>query len=133
MTPLMLAINKGHLDLVQTLVHGKVDLNKAHPVSRLYTFNSISAIVLLTRVIIIIQQEMGWTAIFFAAKSGNLEIFRELLKGGADTEIEVSCYTIPLIHILTRAHVCSNSHTYTRTQVHVCSNTHTLSQNTHRQ
>ena len=54
MTALMLAINKGHLDLVQTLVHGKVDLNKAHPVSHVYRFDSISAIVVLTRVIIII-------------------------------------------------------------------------------
>ena len=124
MTPLMLAINKGHLDLVQTLVHGKVDLNKAHPVSHVYTFNSISAIlyrfnrryvllnrfqcsccVLLTRVITI-QQETGWPAIFFAAKSGNLEIFRELLKGGAVTEIEVSCYNIPLTHIHTHACTC---------------------------
>ena len=115
MTPLMLAINKGHLDLVQTLVHGKVDLNKAHPVSHVYTFNSISAIVLLTRVIITIQQETGWTAIFFAAKSGNLEIFRELLKGGADTEIEVSCYNISHTYTCTRM-----QYTYTYTYTCTC-------------
>ncbi len=36
----------------------------------------------------------GWTAIFFAAKSGNREIFKELLHRGAKTEIEVIVYII---------------------------------------
>ncbi|XP_064383528.1 ankyrin repeat and KH domain-containing protein 1-like isoform X2 [Halichondria panicea] len=63
MSALMLATNKGHLGVVQDLIQGGADTNKQHP-------------------------ETGWTPIFFAAKSGEMDIFKQLLHKGARTEIE---------------------------------------------
>ncbi len=85
----MLATNKGHLGVVQDLIQGGADTNKQHPVR---PFN-IEEIILF--IIYLSSQETGWTPIFFAAKSGKMDIFKELLHNGARTEIEVmytSCF-----------------------------------------
>ena len=75
MTALMLATNKGHLGVVQDLIQGRADTNKQHPVRPLNIEEIISS------------QETGWTPIFFAAKSGKMDIFKELLHKGVRTEL----------------------------------------------
>ncbi len=82
MSALMLATNKGHLGVVQDLIQGGADTNKQHPVRPLTLKKSF----LSYRS----SQETGWTPIFFAAKSGEMDIFKQLLHKGARTEIEVN-------------------------------------------
>ncbi len=79
MTALMMASSKGHLDAVQALQRLGADLNKEHPVSVCMCPNIVPCMA-------IFLQESSWTALFFAAKAGKCDVFRELLCQGAVTE-----------------------------------------------
>ncbi len=86
MTALMLASSKGHLDAVQALQRGGADLNKEHPVSVLHVPQRPNIIPCMNNCMVVCVQESGWTALFFAAKAGKSDVFRELVCRGAVTE-----------------------------------------------
>ena len=79
----MVATNKGYVEEVDALLEGGADVNATHKVNNSH-INHYSKFV-------ISSQETGWTAIFFAAKNGNIKIIQILLYHNAKTELDVSC------------------------------------------
>ncbi len=68
------------MDAVQALRRGGADVNKERLVSFICAPNITPVIIALC------IQGSGWTALFFAAKAGKSDVFRELLCRGAVTE-----------------------------------------------
>ena len=52
------------------------------------------------------MQESSWTALFFAAKNGHVDVFQSLLGYGAKTEIKVSSTNIAISCIVLRYSIC---------------------------
>ena len=77
----MLATQHGHKDIIKVLVE-----KKANP-------NNTDVVGLCLHVWIMYHcslrvQNTGWTALYFAAKVGDVETLRILLEGGANVEIK---------------------------------------------
>ena len=94
LTSLMLATQKGREDIVEVLLDANADPNITENVRQemvAMLFNDLCCFSL---------QTAGWTALHFAAKSGNLVITKQLLLKGANTEIKdnVNDMAIALSH-----------------------------------
>ena len=63
-TPLIIAAQQGHLEILQKLIAANVEVNH--------------------------QDALGYTALFFACKTGNLQIATELINAGADVNLQNS-------------------------------------------
>ena len=82
----MLATQRGHAQVVKTLIDGKANPNITDKVQCcLVVFASCVDHVLL---MIVCVQITGWSALFFAAKEGNVEIARLLIGSGANVELK---------------------------------------------
>ena len=83
LTALMLATQNGHVQVVQALLDAKADPNITESVSIfLATTQPMSGVLF-----IMFTQTAGWSALFFAAKSGYLQIIKLLVGKGADIGI----------------------------------------------
>ena len=79
LTSLILATQNGHLEVVEALLGAK-----AHPdITENVTIINFS----VHNIIIKCQQTAGWSAVFFAAKSGRLDIVQRLLRQEAKVDI----------------------------------------------
>ena len=80
----MLATHNGHVEVVQALLDAKADPNITESVS-IYLATAQPMIGILFNMMF--TQTAGWSALFFAAKSGYLHIIKLLVHTGADIGI----------------------------------------------
>ena len=82
----MVATNKGYMEEMDALLKGGADVNATHEVKKLISIKINISILLINP-----SQGTGWTAIFFAAKNGNVEFVQNFLHHKAKIELDVSC------------------------------------------
>ena len=97
----MVATNKGYVEEMDALLEGGADVNATHKVdiiirkigvvlSHLNIINMYTIIMHCGINFVVSSQGTGWTAIFFAAKNGSVELVQNLLHHKAKTELDVS-------------------------------------------
>ena len=84
LTPLMLATQKGNESVVKLLLDGKVNPNIADKVNTA----SFSFELIASYSPHLCLQTTGWSALFFAAKQGNVKIARLLVEKSANVELK---------------------------------------------
>ena len=91
-SPLMLATNKGHVNVVKLLLKAKASVDLRDKASNPCT----DYVYMYTSKWSILLQSAGWTALFVAATKGYLTIAELLMKHGADVSLTamVSVYII---------------------------------------
>ena len=81
LTALMLATQRGHKEVIKVLVEKKANPNITEMVG-------LCLHVWIMYHYPLCVQNTGWTALYFAAKVGDVETLRILLEGGANVEIK---------------------------------------------
>ena len=88
LTALILATQKGRSDIITVLMDANADPNITDKVGSVITEWLHTTSVLLFFFLAVDIQTYGWSAVFFAAKMGNLKVVQQLISRGATVDLK---------------------------------------------